>query len=106
MSKPLADQIPFAKIVTVLAISFGVGLGLCGLDATLLARFRSHYAEFGPNTIVGGIGAWAILLSGVSLILTIMMWIFVSVAKSFGRNDSEPQELFDDEDDPDLDNSR
>ena len=32
MSKPLVDRIPFAKIVSVLAVALGVGIGLCGLD--------------------------------------------------------------------------
>jgi hypothetical protein len=32
MSKPLVNRRRFAKIVTVLAISFGIGLGLCRLS--------------------------------------------------------------------------
>jgi hypothetical protein len=85
----------FAKVTILFAVAFVVGVGLCGLDAALLSGLRNPGEEFGPNTIVGGIGAWAILLSGVGLIVTILLWIVVSLAKSFSHKDSEPQKLFD-----------
>jgi hypothetical protein len=42
---------PFAKIVVVLAIAFGVGVGLCGLSfVAASAGFKSH-EEFGVDSL-------------------------------------------------------
>ena len=106
MSKPLLDGIPFAKIITVLAIAFGIGLGLCGLDAALLGGLRSPANEFGPNTIVGGIGAFAMLLSAAALVVTIFIWVVTVVVGSFSHKNSEPQRLLDEKDETDGKDSR
>jgi hypothetical protein len=93
------DRIPFAKIVIVLAIAFGIGLGLCGVDAAFLEKFRSPGEEFGPNTIVGGIGAIALVLSALGLVLTCVVWAVVGVVSAFRDRNSETQRLFEDQDD-------
>ena len=49
MSERLVDRIPFAKIITVLAIVFGISLGLCGVTFFLSmggARSRGGFGGF------------------------------------------------------------
>jgi hypothetical protein len=82
-----ADRSIFAKIATVLAIAFVAGIGLCGVDAAFLNGFPGPHEEFGPNTFVGGIGAFAILLSAVGLVVTLLAWIVASVVGAYrGKN--------------------
>lgn len=97
MSKSLGERISFAKIVIVLAVSFVLGLGLCGLDATLLARFRTIHEEFGPNTVIGSIGAFAVLLSGLGLVCVTIAWAVTAAVGGFRSKNAAPQKLFGDE---------
>ncbi len=96
MSTSPGKRISFAKVVVVLAVAFVIGMGLCGLDSTVLARFRSHYQEFGPNTFVGTIGAWALGLSTLGLVVTIIAWVFSAVVNSLTNTDEAAPKLFDD----------
>jgi hypothetical protein len=91
-----ADRSIFAKICTVLAFAFVAGIGLCGVDAAFLSRFRDASEEFGPNSIVGGIGAWALLVSAVGLVLTVVTWLVVIVVGAFRDSGSNPQPPSDD----------
>jgi hypothetical protein len=99
MSKPRAKQYPFSKIVVLLAVSLFIGMGLCGLDATLLERYRNLHNEFGPNTFVGSIGAIAILLSAAGLVITTIAWVVTAAVDGFNHRGSGPQKLLDEEDD-------
>ena len=101
MRERLVDRIPFAKVVIVLAVAFGIGLGLCGVDIAFLDKFRSPGEEFGPNTFVGGIGAIAMALSALGLVLTCVAWSVVGVVGAFEDRDSETQRLFEGKDDED-----
>ena len=83
-----ADRSIFAKIVILLAIAFITGIGLCGADATLLAKLRDSHEEFGPNTMVGGIGAIAIVLSASGLLVTTVVWGAAALVR---QKDPEPQ---------------
>jgi hypothetical protein len=98
MSTSPDRRISFAKVVVVLAVAFVLGLGLCGLDATVLARFRNHYEEFGPNTFVGAIGAWVLVLSALGLVVTVIAWVLSAVVSGVSRKDDAPQKLYDDGD--------
>jgi hypothetical protein len=82
MRKRLVDRIPFTKIVTVLAIAFGVSLGLCGL--TFVVSSGSHA---GPNFFMtlGLIELAAMILSAAGLVLTFIVWIVLAIATSFGE---------------------
>jgi hypothetical protein len=93
-----ADRSIFAKIATLLAFAFVAGIGLCGVDAVFLARLRDPGEEFGPNSVVGGIGAYALVLSAVGLVVTLFAWIVASVVGAFRDQDSDAQKLFDDRD--------
>jgi hypothetical protein len=90
------DRSIFAKIVTVLAIAFVAGVGLCGVDAAFLAKFRDPGEEFGPNWVVGGIGAYVLVLSAVGLLLTVSVWVVAIVVGAFRDKHSDPQPPSDD----------
>ncbi len=98
MRKSLSERISFAKIVVVLAVAFFIGVGLCGLDSTVLARFRNLHEEFGPNTFVGVVGAWVLLLSGLGLVCAVIAWVLTAAVGGLRGKEAEPQKLFDDED--------
>ena len=105
MNKSRARRFPFAKIVVVLAVVFGIGVGLCGVGATLLARFRNLHEEFGPNTFVGAIGAFALVLSAGGLVCTTTVWAAAALRGLRGK-ESAPQKLFDREDKTKHDDER
>ena len=92
---------PFAKVCVFLAVGFGIGLGLCGIDATLLERFRDTGEEFGPNTVVGGIGAFAMLICFACLILTLVLWAIVGIVHGINADEEQPPQLLDKKDDTD-----
>lgn len=101
MSKPLVDRIPFAKIVAVLAVAFGLGVGLCGLDFFLGSHgIGKNTQEFG----VGPIDALSLIVmafSALGLALTTVLWVVFAAVGSFSRKDSEPQRLLDEKQDED-----
>jgi hypothetical protein len=94
-----ADRSIFAKIFTVLALAFLVGIGLCGVDAAFLANFPGPHEEFGPNTFVGTIGAFAVVLSALGLVLTLIAWLLSPLARHIRHKDSESENLIDHPDD-------
>jgi len=90
---------PFAKIVAVLAIAFGVGVGLCGISFVAAGNgFKSH-EEFGVDSI--GIGSFSLLvmmLSAVGLVLSLVAWAVAGTVMAW-RETGEPQALLGKEDD-------
>jgi len=100
MSQPLIERIPFAKMITLLAIIFGVSLGTCGMTALVSSRMPNGAALFVFLAILELIAA---LLSAAGLVLTVIMWIVLSAVNSLSRKRSEPQQLFDDSNNGDKD---
>lgn len=91
MSKPLVDRVPFAKIVTVLAIAFGVGVGLCGLSAVLPSSgepFRVNSLSL-PSLLI-------MVLSFIGLIITLIVWVITRAISGFSvkGSSSSPRTLF------------
>lgn len=98
MTEPLTHRVNFAKIITILAIIFGVSLGLCGLTYAASTHVRGD----GQWIIIFGIlELAAILLSAVGLVITVIVWIVAS-ATGYRSSSSDPQKLFDDSDDKKL----
>jgi hypothetical protein len=92
--------VPFAKIVVVLAIAFGVGVGLCGLSFVVAsAGFKSH-EEFGVDSI--GIASFSLIvmvMSAAALVLALVAWAVAGVIGSL-RETGEPQTLMRSEETP------
>ena len=54
MSEPSVSRISFAKVVVVLAVVFGIGVGLCGLDIFLASKgIGKSTEEFGVGPLDG-----------------------------------------------------
>lgn len=102
MSEKRSKGFPFSKIVVVLACTFGVGLGLCGLNAVLsvsgaaMGGVGSFIAPL--RGIVGIVSLAAMVLSALGLVSTVIAWV-VAEAFGLGRPRSEPQRLFENRDD-------
>jgi hypothetical protein len=85
----LADRSPFAKIVTLLAVAFGIGLGLCGLSVVLPSsdtEFHTNWLSL-PSLLI-------MVLSFLGLIVTLLIWIIASAISDFSTKSSDPQTLF------------
>jgi hypothetical protein len=85
----LVDRFPFAKIVTVLSIAFGIGLGLCGLSAILPAsgeEFHTNWLSL-PSLLI-------MVLSFLGLLVTLLVWVIASALGGFSAKSSNPQTLF------------
>jgi len=100
MSERLVDRIPFAKIVTVLAIVFGVSLGLCGVTFFLSSAGNNASGIF---VGLGILELTAIALSFAGLVLTLVMLVTLSIFGRFSGKVSQPQKLFGAEDDTKID---
>jgi hypothetical protein len=99
MSTPLVDRIPFAKIVVILAIAFGISLGLCGLNMVLSIGGTQRFVALGPLLGIAGVLELVVmLLSAVGLVLTCIVWVIAAAIGGFRKKDQEPQKLFEDKD--------
>jgi hypothetical protein len=107
MSEEQRSGFPFARIVVILACTFGVGLGLCGLNGVLSASgaaMGDSNSVMGPLMgVVAVVSLLAMVLSGLGLILTVIAWV-VSEAFGLGWGRSDPQTLFGKKDDRDPKN--
>jgi membrane protein implicated in regulation of membrane protease activity len=103
MSERLVDRIPFAKIITVLATVFGISLGLCGVTFVLSlggGRGSGFLISFGILEMV------ALGVSMAGLLLTLLVFVTLSIFGSFSEKVSQPQKLFDEEDDTRVDKNK
>jgi hypothetical protein len=97
LDKPLVERIPFAKIVAVLAIVFGISLGLCGV--TYVAAVAAKGGDF--VVIFGVIELAGMALSAAGLVLTLIVWVILAIAANFTRESSgEPSDDPADDDNP------
>jgi len=81
MTKRLVDRIPFVKIATVLAVSVGISLGLCGIGLT--ADNQPSNSKLVAHTLhlalsVGFIAFW---VSALGLVVTLLLFILLAIAK-------------------------
>jgi hypothetical protein len=80
----------------VLAIVFGISLGLCGV--TFLAS-SGESSGTGFFMSLGVLELAAMGLSAVGLIVTVVVWVTLAVIASFQEAKPRPQKLIDDQDD-------
>ncbi len=73
----LLSHINFPKVVTVLAVTFGVALGACGVTALMAnsPAFSNGNAALG----FGVIELVVMLLSAAGLVLTAIVWFVVAL---------------------------
>ena len=90
----LLEHINFAKVAIVLALVFVVALGLCGLTGYI----GSKPGASGATLPLGILELVAMILSAVGLMVTLVAWVIVSILRTFGYKEHEPQRLFDDTD--------
>jgi uncharacterized membrane protein len=90
MSTPMRDGINFAKIVTILAIVFGVSLGLCGLTVVAADRWSGLIA-------LGVIEVVAMVLSAAGIVAMGSIWVLVSIFGESREQETGLQKLFEDE---------
>ena len=86
MFERLANRIPFKKIVTVLAIVFGISLGLCGVTFIV-----SSGGDRGGSFLFG-LGILELVALGVSLsglVLTLLAFVTLSIFGGFGEEVSQ-----------------
>lgn len=86
----LLERVNFPKIVTVLAITFAIGFGLCGLN--FIAASTGHGD---PSVLIatGWLELLVMILSAVGLVVTLVTW-----GISGRDRDRGPQRLFDRDD--------
>ncbi|HEU5352663.1 MAG TPA: hypothetical protein VFU55_13810 [Terracidiphilus sp.] len=88
----LLEHINFSKIVVILASTFGVALGACGLTA-LVSRGINDNGQF--LSYFGLLELAVMILSSIGLVLTIIIWVIASIFGNRGGSDSEPIRIFD-----------
>jgi len=74
----LLDRINFPKIVIVLAVTFGVALGACGLTA-IGGTLGGNFA-----ITLGLIELGVMLLSLLGLVLTLIAWAIAAATRTRG----------------------
>jgi len=100
MSDPTEKRFPFAKIVIVMAVSFLVGVGLCGLDFALGANgIGKSGGEFSVGPL-DGVSLVVMALSAAGLVLSLIVWLLAVIVRSAssGAAENSQQKLPDDHD--------
>lgn len=88
----LLEHINFSKIVVILASTFGVALGACGLTAWA----SSGINDSGRFLIGFGFLELAVMiLSALGLVFTVLLWVIASIFGNRSDSDSEPIRIFD-----------
>ena len=107
MSKSLTSV--FAKIVIFFAVTFGIGVGLCGLDYFLASRgIGVSHQEFSVGPLDGP-SLLVMFLYALGLIVSLIAWFIAAIV--FGithKSDPPPTILHSSQDssDTDTDDSR
>jgi len=92
---PLTERVNFARIVTVLAIVFGIALGSCGITAAIaLGGARLNQGFAGALMFLGYAELAVMVLSAVALVIVVAVWIIASMLGRFNHRDAETVRLF------------
>lgn len=87
----MADRSLLAKTVTVFAIAFGIGLGLCGLSYVLPSSDEEFHTDW-----LSGVSLLIIVLSFLGLVVTLPIWAIRGIIGSSTEKTSGAQTLFGD----------
>jgi hypothetical protein len=80
---------PFAKVVIVMAVSFLVGLGLCGLDIALGANGIGKTGEEFNVGPLDGISLLVMALSAAGLMLSLVLWALAAIVGGIASSGSD-----------------
>lgn len=89
MRERFTDRSTFAQIVTILAVAFGVGTGMCGLSFVLPSppeEFHINWLSM-PSLLIMG-------LSAIGLVIAAVVKIIASVINDIVHPESAPHKLF------------
>ncbi|HEV2213879.1 MAG TPA: hypothetical protein VGR64_01240 [Terracidiphilus sp.] len=94
----LLERINFSKLVVILASTFGIALGACGLTALVSGSMGGD----GKLLFTLGFAELAVMiLSAAGLVLTVIVWIVVSMIGDRGGDGDESTRIFKDPSDGD-----
>jgi hypothetical protein len=83
----------FAKLVVVLAIVFVISLGMCGMSAAVSSASRGQETIY---IVVMFTGLGGMILSGLALFFTLIVWLIASLAGGSKRNEPASLPIVDD----------
>ena len=89
----LLEHFNFPKIVTVLAVTFGVALGACGLTAVTAGNRPGQYLL--PLAFVE---VAVMVLSAAGLVVAVIIWVVVAAIGNRGGGGAETIRIFNDSD--------
>jgi len=89
----LLERVNFPKLVTVLAVTFAVALGTCGLTAFVGAKWGGAYV-----LPLGLVELAVIVLSGVGLLISVILWVVAAALGNSTAGESDTIRLFDNSD--------
>ena len=80
-------RFPFANLVIVMAVTFLVGVGLCGLDFGLAAGgIGKSTQEFGVGPL-DAVSLIVMVLSAAGLALSLAVWLLAAIFRSIKSGD-------------------
>lgn len=94
----LLEHIDFPKVVTILAVVFGISLGACGVTALAGSQGRGEYI-----LPLGMVELAVIALSAVALFIAVVIWIVVEAIGDRSAGVPGTIRLFDESDEDKLD---
>jgi hypothetical protein len=103
MSKPLANRIPFAKIVIGLVIVFILSLGLCGVSLVVALQPGMPHRWARLVNQAAGLDMVVLVLSAFGLVATVIAWVVLAIVGSSVPKVSQPQNFSGEHDGTNLD---
>jgi hypothetical protein len=93
---PLTERVNFARIVTVLAATFGIALGLCGVTAAIavVGAAVNQGGLAGMLMFLGYAELAVMILSGAAMVVVVALWIIASFLGNFNHRNADPVRLF------------
>jgi hypothetical protein len=104
MSGIFVDRIPFAKILVVLIIVFGLSMGLCGVAFVTYWQGEEMPSRVGPlMSRAMGLDVAVMVLSAGGIAVTGVVWVMAVTVSGFRRKVSQSEKTTGKEDDTKLD---
>jgi hypothetical protein len=101
MDEPKKKRNYFVIIITLFAVAFGIGIGLCALDYSLANHgIGKSSEEFGVGPL-DSVSLAVMVLSAFGLVITIIIWVIVLIFCGLSRSSSSSPTLPDKNDDTD-----